>query len=704
MPKPSPPPPPPPSDGTDRPGDSKIYAFLVGINDYLNLSDLRGCVKDIEEVEAYLKWRYHVEEPEKETLVTSGDHLLQTTYDLEHFEGYESLNIFKLWDQGATYDNVITHFQNFLRDAGANDKVWFHFSGHGAEATTAEVFARLENGKDQCFLCHDYVNDSGTLRNLLADKEIARLLSVIAEGENGLPHILVTLDTCHSGSGTREGILGEEGEDLVRSVELPRRHDARSLDSYFGYAEGDEYVGPPPHINITACNNLQLAGDTLQGGVFTLSLLEELDAADGHINYADLNTRTRHNVRLKPKKHEQTPQFDVIGGLGAYSLFLDGRPDGDPDRYEVTIEGGVDVIKCGAIHHLPQTLDPSNPIMVKVFAFANNEEVAQAMITGVGPHMSSLVFQGGSRLTNFGTGPFYGIINHMPAPAEFVWLNVPEADESMAQAVVEAWSDKERSKNIQVIRNNEGGESPLMEVTVENGRYVLHDLGLGHRAINHYDNTINNRGHLLQDIRSIVDWHRTVELTKDRTPLLNQANVELDEGRRLMDKIQLHVNVKGRNKSWGIARDEELTIEASAENDLQDQRRPFFPGDRPYNYNLNVVVNREDHDTQKLYFYLLYLDQDYTIDIVSGEKIIPEGVPSAVVDYKDNELNVIGIAQGNDEFTYYFKLLVTTSELDYHQLLQTFGDRFGRRQSQDPQKGFGDWCAITKKVKIVRAD
>ncbi|MEL6276409.1 MAG: caspase family protein, partial [Bacteroidota bacterium] len=376
------------SDGSgSRPDDGKVYALLVGINDYQNVNDLKGCIKDIDRVESFLKrfWGIPQNETGKFTNKPVRHRILPIT---EEDIGYDFVNILRLENTEATYQNVVEGFTKFLSQAGANDCVWFHFSGHGAQAPTATAFADLEGGKDQGLLCTDYalVKDTsadnfGQYSGMLADKELAILLDEITAGASGAPHVLVTLDCCHAGGGTRDEeilVRSEDIEDNEEEINLNRPLDTYYLGRFEEQIKAGNINFPAaPHVVMTACNNLQLAGEK-NGGFFTNALITALESVPGPgtINYADLLIRTRAAVRNK--NFLQTPQFEFLGGVKANSQFLQGFPAGDPDRYEVRFQNQNWVIGVGAIDGLPTTARlqsmvaaGAKPIQIEVFAVNN---------------------------------------------------------------------------------------------------------------------------------------------------------------------------------------------------------------------------------------------------------------------------------------------------------------------------------------------
>jgi hypothetical protein len=177
-----------------------IYALLVGIDDYapdsvIQVNQLQGCVNDITAIEVYLNERS----------------------DTEKY----NLNLLTLKNKQATRDAVIDGFRNHLCQARNNDVVLFYYSGHGSQELAPEEFRHLEPDRlNETLVCYDSRTEGGWG---LADKELAQLIAEVSEKK---PHICIILDSCHSGSGTRDP-LQETG---VRLTSIDKRN--RPLNSY----------------------------------------------------------------------------------------------------------------------------------------------------------------------------------------------------------------------------------------------------------------------------------------------------------------------------------------------------------------------------------------------------------------------------------------------------------------------------------------
>ena len=334
---------------------SSLYALLVGINDYQSPHNkLLGCVKDIKKVENYLH---------------------------SSLSDIFSLEIEKLLNEEATYENVLDRFENHLGQAKPNDVIWFHFSGHGTELASAPEFRKSPTtALDQCLICYD----SGPEKSYnIADKEMAALINKVAthypngEIKEKPPHILITLDCCHSGSGTRSGKISQ-----VRSSNAASKK--RTLDSYAkGYYtnKNDLTIPMSPHIAISACRHFEVAGDTKGGGAFTSGLLKALKDSRGRLTYTDLYLRTRSAVRKM--RSFQNPKFSFISDVSPYSYFLSNENINERSSFEVFYKNGKWKIKYGAIHGL--SADLSESIKIEIYKVGRiRQKVGNAKILSVG--------------------------------------------------------------------------------------------------------------------------------------------------------------------------------------------------------------------------------------------------------------------------------------------------------------------------------
>jgi uncharacterized repeat protein (TIGR02543 family) len=201
------------------------YAVCVGINEYEDISSLKGCVNDSIFMESNLVWR----------------------------GGWPAENVVRLNDGNATKDAIRTAISNVAAQAQAGDTFIYQQSSHGGQFhATDDDDGPLtgENGK-AVYLCvydEDYY-DNTTAYN---DYEIAADLAAFPSGVK----VAVIVDACHSGGlfkGKAAGKAAAASFDLAgrvsaimdanRATRKARGEDvARRLSSSeIGWATAAEY-------------------------------------------------------------------------------------------------------------------------------------------------------------------------------------------------------------------------------------------------------------------------------------------------------------------------------------------------------------------------------------------------------------------------------------------------------------------------------
>lgn len=630
----------------------KVYSLLVGIDDYPSpIPKLNGCLKDVHRIQSYLQ--AEVED--------------------------DALQLRMLKNQDATYDNIITAFREHLGQAGPQDIVWFHFSGHGMEDFTAREFKEsLEpNGKDQNLVCYQEDIEKGSF--LLADKELAVLLYELAhENKEKAPHIIVSLDCCHSGSGTRDSEWESSNtikERVVSLRKIKRWEDAasagktRALSTYLnGYFKADQLSVPlSEHILFSACSSIQTAGDTAEGGLFTTGLIETLSAAKEPLSYADLFIRTRAAVQAVHK--DQSPQFETIGGFDPHRQFLDGRSLGIPDQYELIHEAGHWMIKCGAIHGIP--VQPKEPIKVEVLTAASDVLVS-GTITSVGAQKSQLLLEDESRLT---TGVFYQArIKFLPLPALHVLLKGKK--EALA-GIIEEWDE---SKGIKWTNSEEIPAD--LSVEVKGAGYHVYDHRNSQQLFVQEQSEKADR-QLIANLGKVVRWERTLALANPKSQIREHLELELEV------LINQHQKVKFVDKHVHIF---------ASTTDLIKHENMLLAGLLPQ--------LRIKDTSRQLHFYLFHMRKDFSIQSYEGELVFRPfehpGKQEVVLPLLKAHKGW-GLGPGDKETYSYFKLFATTEALDYQQLLQTGITDHSRDAdwAWSPVAVSDDWCTIDLKIQLT---
>lgn len=278
----------------------KIYALLIGINDYPG-APLHKCVHDTEEMANYLKG-----------------------LALEDLE----VNIGTLQDSDATKEGIIAGIEKFLGNAGDEDVALLYYSGHGAHEEAAGRFPTEHDGLLECLVCYHTENQESGF--LLADKEIRYLLAQLPND----PHLVTIFDCCHSGDIVRAGGAGEE-----QIKRLSGSFPARDYQEFiFSEAVSEADLREKPlaqnlpfknHVHIAACSSSESSWEGGEGGVFTNYLLGLLRATKGRLSYQDV-ARWAMISMVNVTKKKQSPVISVQGSgpVNQYNSWLNLHPVG----------------------------------------------------------------------------------------------------------------------------------------------------------------------------------------------------------------------------------------------------------------------------------------------------------------------------------------------------------------------------------------
>ncbi len=344
------------------PMSSHVYALLVGIDQYLPpVRPLSGCVADVDALETLLRGRIPASE----------------------------CHVVVLNNEQATYASVTKAFLEHLGKAGRDDVALFYYSGHGSQAPTAPEFWHLEPDRlDETLVCHDSRMPG---RHDLADKELSKLIAEVAK--NG-PHIAIFLDSCHSGSATRDvesaSVRRVPTDDRPRSAEtyLVTPSELARLDSMRSVGEvrsGWMQLPRGRHIVLSACQSdeeaKEIRFDGQMRGVFSYFLIDALRQTSATWTYRDLFARVNALVRAKVAR--QSPLIEATDFQDLDRPFLGGAVRQHPPYFTVrhekehgwTLDGGV-------IHGLQQPLGNETTHLV-VFAIQTADLENATLAVGV---------------------------------------------------------------------------------------------------------------------------------------------------------------------------------------------------------------------------------------------------------------------------------------------------------------------------------
>lgn len=282
-------------------------ALLVGINDYPGTqNDLQGCVNDITNI-----------------------------YDiLVKYFSFLPADIVMLSNSRARKSAIVDGLKSMLGSGKEGDTLVFHYSGHGSQVPDME--GDEPDGKDEVICPYDFDWSDGFIK----DDDMASLITGMRKGVR----LEVILDSCHSGTGTREIILDRSslavarpsGMDAVSLWNSPQCIRPRFLapppdvalraDEIFGrelplrrIARGD----PMNHALWAACRSDQYSADAEIGGrpagAFTYYFCRHVRDTQGKVTREQLLKLVR--ASLKHEGFSQVPQLEGPAGSAKAGVF-----------------------------------------------------------------------------------------------------------------------------------------------------------------------------------------------------------------------------------------------------------------------------------------------------------------------------------------------------------------------------------------------
>ena len=281
-------------------------ALLVGINDYPgSQNDLHGCVNDITNV-----------------------------YDvLVKYFSFQPAAIVLLTDSRARKSAIMSALKTLLAAGKDGDSLVFHYSGHGSQVPDVE--GDETDGKDEVICPFDFDWTTGFIK----DDDIAAMVAGLKKGVR----LEIILDSCHSGTGTRE-IIVDRRSLPVNGTFL----DAASLWSS-PHCIRPRFLAPPPdvalraddifgrdlplrkiaasvpmnHVLWSACRSNQYSADADIGGsaagAFTYYFCRHIRDTQGRVTRDQLLKLVR--ASLKHEGYSQVPQLEGPAGSEREPLF-----------------------------------------------------------------------------------------------------------------------------------------------------------------------------------------------------------------------------------------------------------------------------------------------------------------------------------------------------------------------------------------------
>ncbi|RMD41999.1 hypothetical protein DV735_g3141, partial [Chaetothyriales sp. CBS 134920] len=184
----------------------KRKALLIGINYFGQKGQLRGCINDVKNMSTYLNQNYGY----------AREDMVILTDDLQNPMSQ------------PTKANILRAMHWLVKDARANDSLFFHYSGHGGQ--TPDTSGDEEDGYDEVI----YPVDFRTQGHIVDDEMHRIMVKSLAPGVR----LTAIFDSCHSGSALDlPYVYSTQG--VLKEPNLAKEAGQGLLSIVTSYARGD---------------------------------------------------------------------------------------------------------------------------------------------------------------------------------------------------------------------------------------------------------------------------------------------------------------------------------------------------------------------------------------------------------------------------------------------------------------------------------
>ncbi len=548
-----------------------VWALLIGINEYKSpgLKTLYGCVNDVQAMERFLMNQMNVPDRQIKVLV----------------------------NQEATREGIISAFKGFLIENLAIPKgsqILFHYSGHGSQMRNTT--GTEPDGLDETIVPHD--SRVGVVFDI-PDKTLAGLIDRLAaaKGEN----ITVILDSCHSGSGTRE-IRPVDAAPTRRAPADPRMPppdldaDLRPKASTRGAARSGWAVARANHVLVAGCLDREESNEysTAEGifhGALTYFSLEYLRQKPPGAAYADWHAYAMR--RVNSFYPNQTPQCE---GQRDRAIFGDAYVERDP-FIPVKRMAGEDriTIEAGLLHGIHEGTE----LAIHPASVASKQNLPQPLATArvenVTATTSSAVFTEVPRqhlpkvIHALVTRQAYASIRQKVALMPAQGVTNERALQALREAILKSGGEGKPSPYLHLLEDP--NQQADLRVTTDNGELTIKD-DQGNALVTPQDFKQGGAVPVLRALESIARYRMVFDLS-------NRQPSELAGKFALRLRRCLHMEGGVVNEAEDIPSDpdEILTI-------------PYIPEKKEWNIYAQEITN---NSTRDVYAHLFILNSDFSI-------------------------------------------------------------------------------------------
>jgi len=238
--------------------------------------------------------------------------------------GFDENNITVITNEEATKSGILGAMSALSNKVKTGDIVYIHYSGHGQQIVDDN--GDELDGLDEAIVPYDSPQffEPGVYEgeNLIRDDELGKISAEIRKKVGPTGQLILVLDSCHSGSGTR-GLAKARGTDKIMGPSN-FKPKSRGQESSMGLNVSPENAAPM--ISFFGASSKELNYETLDDqsnpvGSLTYSMASILAGMKQNFSYGELFERVK--LRMKTLAPHQNPQMEgpsdmmILGGISS---------------------------------------------------------------------------------------------------------------------------------------------------------------------------------------------------------------------------------------------------------------------------------------------------------------------------------------------------------------------------------------------------
>lgn len=255
--------------------------------------------------------------------------------------GFDESNIIILRDKDATREGILKAFQLLELQSEAGDQIFIHFSGHGQQ--TIDDNGDELDGLDEAIVPYDsplnYDEKNYKGENLITDDEINDITYSIRKKLGSSGQLIIVMDSCHSGSGTRGAGRARGTDKIMASKSFKPK--SRGKDTGLDLSRDEDDMAPM--ASFFGASSRELNYETLDDeinpvGSLTYAFSSIISKMKNSVSFEELYDRIK--LKMKTLAPNQNPQWE--GPQDVY--FLGGEFTNDRILYEIESVNGDKVV------------------------------------------------------------------------------------------------------------------------------------------------------------------------------------------------------------------------------------------------------------------------------------------------------------------------------------------------------------------------